>query len=182
MLQKAHLLEEVVQKAKWGYISHKKAIFLMGFLIHQGAIKIRASSHPLYLFSMVFIRLLLGGLWWWFKLSQISNICWRGWLEEPHPKHWKVQLPLRIWIFQSLWCKNQDEWKREWKIYAFFRSNQRVFLRVRNEFLAQKHRYFTVTFHFLEKVTRYVRVTAKRELVLERVTFRFVTSHYWSKE
>ena len=52
----------------------------------------------------------------------------------------------------------------------------------RNEFLSQKHRYVSVTLHLLEKVTRYVTVTAKLELVLERVTFRFVPSHYWLGE
>ena len=34
-------------------------------------------------------------------------------------------------------------------------------------FLSQKHRYFSVTLHLLEKITRYVTVTKKLELVLE---------------
>ena len=55
---------------------------------------------------------------------------------------------------------------------------QRAFSKERNELLALKDRYITVTLHNLEKVTRYFIVTAKLELVLERVTFRFVSSHY----
>ena len=42
-----------------------------------------------------------------------------------------------------------------------------LFSKERNEILAIKHSYVTVTLQLLEKVTRYVTVTAKLELVLE---------------
>ena len=68
----------------------------------------------------------------------------------------------------SLICLQSSTFK------SHFRGNC---FKEQNAFLSPKPRYVSVTLHLLEKVTRYVTVTAKLELVLERVTFRFVSSH-----